>query len=45
MSLKSNFVDDQNLVSNFNNSMIEVIDQLVLAFDIQMSGTQRNHYI
>ena len=28
MSYKSNLVDDQNLVSYFNNSMIEIIDQL-----------------
>ena len=28
MSHKSNLVDDQNLVSYFNNSMIEIIDQL-----------------
>ena len=28
MSHKSNLVNDQNLVSYFNNSMIEIIDQL-----------------
>ena len=30
MSHKSNLVDDQNLVSYFNNSMIEIIDQLAV---------------
>ena len=28
MSHESNLVDDQNLVSYFNNNMIEIIDQL-----------------
>ena len=28
MSHKSNFVDDQNLVSYFNNNLTEIIDQL-----------------
>ena len=51
MSHKSNLVDDQNLVTYVNNSIIEIIDQLApkkkkgYIFNIQMSGTQRNHYI